>query len=78
LASARSSGSTIDDSELARLPDATSAVGAVSAVGVLFDAASAAGVEMSEFAGLDSCSFSLSPPAVIRSVSVTDFLSFPR
>jgi hypothetical protein len=66
------------DNEAARSPDATSAVGAVSAVGVLFDASSGAEVEMSEFTGLGSWSFSLLPPAVIRSVSVTDFLSFPR
>ena len=78
LASARSSGSTIVDNDAARSPEATSAVGAVSAVGVLVDASSAAGVEMSEFTEIGSCSFSPLPPAVIRSVSVTDFLSFPR
>jgi hypothetical protein len=33
---------------------------------------------MSEFTVFGSSTFSLLPPAVMRSVSVTDFLSIPR
>ncbi len=41
-------------------------------------ALSSAGVELSEFTGFCSSAFSPLPPAVMRSVSVTDFLSFPH
>jgi hypothetical protein len=67
----------MDDNEEARSPDATSAVGAVSAAGALLGASAAGEFEASEFTGLGETPLSLLPPAVMRSVSVTDFLSFP-
>jgi len=68
------------DSAARRSPDATSPVGAVSAVPFVASAPEVSGaVEMSEvtdwFCG--SSVLSLLPPAVKRSVSVTDFLSDP-
>jgi hypothetical protein len=82
LASARSSGSTMVDSDARRSPDATGAVGAVSAVDVPFVASApefSGAVEMFEVTDWvsGSSAFSLLPPAVKRSVSVTDFLSDP-
>jgi hypothetical protein len=65
LARARSSGSTIVDKAVER------------AAGALV-ASSAAAVEIFGLTVSDSELLSLPPPAVIRSVSVTEFLSFPR
>jgi hypothetical protein len=83
LASARSSGRTMLERDAGRAPDAASAGGAVSAVDVPFVPSASARsweVEISELTVWDcgSSTFSPLPPAVMRSVSVTDFLSIPR
>jgi hypothetical protein len=56
----------------------TPVVGADSAAGAAVGASAAAGDELSEFTVFGSSACSALPPPVTRSVSVTDFLSFPR
>jgi len=81
FASARSSGNTIVDSEAGRSPEALSAVGAVSAVLVMFGTPApvwSGEGELSEMAAGGKSTLSPLSPVVMRSVSVTDFLSIPR
>jgi hypothetical protein len=67
------------DSDPVEASVVTSALGAESAAGAALGASAAAGDESSDVTvfGSSACSGVL-PPAVTRSVSVTDFLSFPR
>jgi hypothetical protein len=78
LASARSSGSTMVDSEPEGVSFGTSAVGVGSAAGGAIGTSGVAGDENSEFTVFGNSACSALPPPVTRSVSVTDFLSFPR
>ena len=78
LASARSSGSTMVDSEPVRGVRRYVGLGAGSAAGAAIGASAAAEDESSEVTVFGSSLFAVLPPAVMRSVSVTDFLSFPR
>jgi hypothetical protein len=66
------------DSDPVEASVVTSALGAGSAAGAAVGASAAAGDESSEFTVLGSSVSSELLPAVTRSVSVTDFLSFPR